>query len=346
MHNFVSVKALMLTSVVSLLMACTAVKEQTRKGADSNPLFSSCSNALSSRLPDGLYQAFGQGAHQVQAIDQALSTIARQLRVAIRAEANSTQTKTDGKVSQDFTKTVTSLSEQVFDDYQLRCVDPNTGTVVVEYDDRPLSVRLKSRLQDWWGGQGWHLVWASGLQVNGPLAALAKQAGMAPESVGVSVQRDRNGWYLQLNERRLNLRGQEWREFYVLPPAQRGELSFSVVNTNNMPLAHSMNPGEEFRFSLNTPSRYAYMSVLALDASGKVVVVRSNTPIHGGKLVIPNAPGVFSAELPAGAVESVDDYIVLLSESIQTLPESLWYFGGWQQLLKRYDSLGLRVVVR
>ncbi|WP_373092014.1 hypothetical protein [Zhongshania sp.] len=346
MHNFVSVKTVMLTSVVSLLMACTAVTEETRKVADSNPLPSPCNNALRSRLPDGLYQAFGQGANQVQAIDQALSTIARQLRVAIRAEASSTQTKIDGKVSEDFTKTVASLSEQVFDDYQLRCADPVTASVVVEYDNRSLPVRLKSRLRDWWGSQGWHLVWASGLQVDAKLSAVAEQSGIAPESIGVSVQRDRNRWYLQLNERRVSLRDQEWRLFYALPPAQREERSFGVLDTNNMPLAHSMSPGEEFRFTLNIPPEYSYLSVLALDVSGKIVVVRSNTPIHGGKLVIPDPPGVFSAELPAGTVESVDDYIVLLSEGIQILPESFWYFDGWQLLENHYDSLGLRVVVR
>lgn len=306
-----------------------------------------CVSALVKGLPDGLYQAVGEGANQVQAIDQALSTIARQVRVAIRAEAISTQAKRDGAVSQHFQKQVSSVSDQVFDDYRLLCADPVTYTVVVEYDHRPLAVRLANRLEAWWGGEGWLFAWAPDLQVDAALAALGERSGLSPVSVAVTLQRDRDGWYLQLNERRLNLRLQEWRAFYSLPPANRGGLAIKLVNTDGATLDHSVNPGTEFRFSVTgLGGTQRYLSIMALDAQGKVVPVRSNVPLAGGDILIPDAPGVFSAELPAGAPDSVDDYLVLLSTEPQTLPQSLWYFDGWHHLVNRYDSLGLRVVVR
>jgi hypothetical protein len=63
----------------------------------------------------------GRGANQIQAIT-ALLAIARQRRVAIPAEAaGSTQAKTVFKVSQYISHQVSSLSEQVFYEHQLRC---------------------------------------------------------------------------------------------------------------------------------------------------------------------------------------------------------------------------------
>ena len=326
--------------VIVLLCACAT---QPQGSVES----SHCDGALSTNLPDGLYRARGQGANQVQAIDQALSTIARQLRVAIRAEAQSTQAKRDGKVSQKFEKRISSESEQVFDDYRLACADPVSQTVVVEYDHRALPIRLKDRLGTWWGQEGWQLIWGQGLAPSSNLKALAKQTGLSPSSVAISLLRDRNGWYLQLNERRMNLRAGEWRAFYAPPVAHASELSLELVNEHAQLLPHSVGPGTEFRFSIRglTDSQ-RFLSVFALDGQGRVTVVRSNMPVKGSTIEIPDAPGIFSAELPGGSTESIDDYWVLLSAQPQTLPQSFWYFEGWHRLVEQYERAGLRVVVR
>ncbi|MEE2651426.1 MAG: hypothetical protein VYE54_01765 [Pseudomonadota bacterium] len=302
---------------------------------------------MATNLPDGLYQARGQGANQVQAIDQALSTIARQVRVAIRAEAQSTQSKRDGTVSQQFEKRISSESEQVFDDYRLVCADPVNQTVVVEYDHRALSTRLRDRLGTWWGQEGWQLIWATGLAPSSDLKLVVHQSGLSPISVAVTLLRDRNGWYLQLNERRMNLREGEWRAFYAPPVAQPSGLSLELVNEHAQLLSHSVGPGTEFRFSIRgLTDSHRYLSVFALDGQGRVTVVRSNVPVEGSTIEIPDAPGIFSAELPAGSTESIDDYWVLLSAQPQTLPQSFWYFEGWHLLVDQYERAGLRVVVR
>jgi hypothetical protein len=272
--------AALLVMTLGMLFACSAPYKQSAGSANASPNESVCRNALTPRLPAGLYQALGEGANQVQAIDQALSTIARQVRVVIRAEALSEQAKRDGVVSQQFEKRISSVSEQVFDDYRMVCADPTSHTVVLEYDHRALPVRLGTRLQNWWGESGWQLAWAPDLAVPKSLLAVSERSGGAPLSAAVSLLHDRNGWFLQLNDQRLNVRAQEWRQLYALPNTSQGNTQLSLVNEAGIRLAHSLNPGTEFRFHLSgVEARYRYFSIFALDVQGKVLVVRSNALI-------------------------------------------------------------------
>lgn len=332
-------------AAATLMAACASQPPST----DSPQLLppSQCQIAAQDEWDEGIYTSLVQSTSMDEAQRIALGNIANQIRVAIRSESESVSRKQGNQSVQSFQRRITGVSEFVFDDYEVLCKDFVHNEVLVQYDNRPLTERIRSKLESLYGDGGWELVGDPQLLSTPGLTAVNSSAGFSPATLQTDVYRNRDGWRLAIGKHQLKLRDEEWRQLFRLPPSSQNTLSLDITGEFDVPLPHALYHEQEFRFRVQgeLPAFY-YLNLFYIDATGKVLEVRANAPLsRSSPLSIPQK-GIFSAELPSGFDRTVDDYIVIISSKPLERPASPWLFNGWLQLFSIDNALGLRLTIR
>ncbi|MCK0154912.1 hypothetical protein MWU49_14445 [Alcanivorax sp. S6407] len=296
---------------------------------------------------DDVYLALARADSQKQALTIALGDIANQLEMAIRSEASVVSSKQDGVSKQTFNHHITSISDFVFDDYQLVCQDHVRHEVLVRYDNRPLTERLRSTLAREYWQRGWDIDQDTSLAKTPVLQAISALPGPNPVTLTPRVYRDSRGWRLALGPQVIRLRKEEWRELFSLPPSTAGDSSLTIVDEQGRNLAHALYHEQEFRFRLTGfPQSARFFSLFYISADAEVTAVRLNRPLTSKETTIIPALGIFSIELPSGYERIVDDYVVVVSRNTLAPPASPWLFNGWETLFQEHPAFGLRLIVR
>lgn len=327
------------------MAACTSQPPSTDSPQPVPP--SQCQIAAEVERDDGIYTSLVRAASMDEALRIALGNIANQIQVAIRSESESISRKQGNQSVQSFQRRITGVSEFVFDDYEVLCQDFVHNEVLVQYDNRPLTDRVRSKLESLYGDNGWELVGDPQLLSTGGLSAVNSTTGFSRVTLQTDVYRNRDGWRLAIGKHRFKLRDEEWRQLFQLPPSSRSTLSLDITDEFGTHLSHALYHEQEFRFQIQgkLPAFY-YLNILYIDATGKVLEVRANAPhSRPSPLSIPQK-GIFSAELPTGFDRTVDDYVVIISSKPLERPASPWLFNGWLQLFSMDNAFGLRLTVR
>lgn len=335
----------LLLVAATLVAACTTHPSSTDSPQPVPP--SQCSIAAQDERDEGIYTSLVQAATMDEALRIALGNIANQIQVAIRSESESVSRKQGNQSVQSFQRRITGVSEFVFDDYEVLCQDFVHNEVLVQYDNRPLTERIRSKLESLYGDSGWELVGDPQLLSTPGLTAVNRSAGFSRTTLQTDVYRNRDGWRLAIGKHRFKLRDEEWRQLFRLPPSSRNTLSFDITGEFGNPLPHALYHEQEFRFRVQgeLPAVY-YLNLFYIDTTGKVLEVRANAPhSRPSPLSIPQK-GIFTAELPEGFGRTVDDYVVIISSKPLERPASPWLFNGWLQLFSMDNAFGLRLTVR
>ncbi|WP_068547683.1 hypothetical protein [Thalassotalea crassostreae] len=296
---------------------------------------------------EGVYTSIVQTGDRQESLKLALANIANQRQVAIRSSATVSQQKSDGLSQQSYSRRISAVSEFVFDDYEVVCEDYVSGEVLIHFDDRSLPARIQSKLKKYYGQHGWQLSGKTHLLNSIGLQTILSSPGSNPQQLNVQVNRNSKGWVLAIGAHRFKLRDEEWRLLYSLPNNQHDNLQFYIENEFGNELQHALFHEQEFRFAVsgNLPKSF-YLSIYYIDTRGKIVEIRANEFHRNTKKLLTPQQGIFTAELEADLETSIDDYLLVISQSPLARPNSPWLYQGWSEFFERNNALGLRLTIR